>query len=521
MRQELTQNGRTPSYARLAQLRGAIQDNLGSTISDVVQSQRAQVAAGQIEPADTLEARLSSAWTAKRDQWLQQRQQQAAGPSASAGSIGDATGGTVAVPSLGGTEFSPGQGSGGAAGASGLSGAPTFDAEGAQRLAAATAQTKQRAQTFGTGPIGNVLAKAGAADLYTMPGGSVPAQFFHGGNTSPEAIRQLLTASPEAAGPLADYAAWTLRRQAQQPGGTLPDGTISPKAFASWQRTYGQAINALPEDVQARFADADTASQAVADAAVARAQALANAKLGAVGRVMNLTEPQDVVRTVGNILGGNTAVADMKALANSASADPAATQGLRQAVADHIAGQFVNPDGALGQQSFRSFVKAKRGALANVFSPAELDNLDAIAADIDRSRSVAATKVGSQGLAGKIAHGGAHFSLDAAGTILGAVLGHHIGLDGEWGALAGGAVTDLAQRFRAAGVARVDQLVSQALLDPALARRLLVKISPNAKPTAYQSAIRGVISALGASNGFRPATVYASPSSPQLPQMGQ
>src|SRR5581483_8066880 len=46
--------------------------------------------------------------------------------------------------------------------------APNFDAAAGQRLAAATAATKARATNFGQPPVSNVLAKAGASDLYRM-----------------------------------------------------------------------------------------------------------------------------------------------------------------------------------------------------------------------------------------------------------------------------------------------------------------------------------------------------------------
>ncbi len=50
MRDELMTSGRSPSYARLAQLRGAIQDNLAKTISDVAVKEAPKVADGRVIP---------------------------------------------------------------------------------------------------------------------------------------------------------------------------------------------------------------------------------------------------------------------------------------------------------------------------------------------------------------------------------------------------------------------------------------------------------------------------------------
>ena len=516
MRQEMMANGNSAAYGRLTRLRGAIQDNLGSSISDAVQSDQAKVAQGTLAPGDAIDQRIQSL----KEQWGLAPAR--AGIGGAQGATGYAGGGTTPVPGIPGAGSAQVGGSGIASGRQGLppipqlgGNGPTFDADAAQRLAAATAATKARAGTFGAQPLSNVTATNGTAGSFRLPDGSVPSKFFHSGTRAFTDTQTLLQATPEAAGTLADYAAQTLRREA-----TNGDGVVDPAKFTRWQAKYGDALRALPPVVQARFADAGSAGAEVADAAQAQAEAARQAKLGAVGRVMQLSEPQDVIRTVGNILSSRTSTADMTTLANQARADPNAFQGLRQAVADHIAQRFVgNPDasgvGALNGDSFQTFVGKNRGALSQVFTSQEMANLDAIGADIQRSRSAASLKAGSNQIAQGVGHVAAHTAFD----MVAAMMGHHFG--GEMGSGLAVGASEALQAIRSAGVARIDQVVSQALLNPEVARRLLTKV-PN-DPHGQMRVLSGVAGALSAANGLYANAQRSAPSQAgkQLPQVSQ
>jgi len=495
MRQELMTNGRSPSYARLAQLRGSIQDNIGSSIQDVVQSQSAAVAAGQLAPEKTFEANVRN-WVGD---WRQRTEARAAGAGGGASSAG---GGAATLPdgasSLPRTAGSPRRSSGGAPSNPDLPGQPeqpTFDAGAAGRLASATDATRQRASTFGVSPVSNVTARAGASDLYRLPDGSVPGKFFHSGNRSFNDSQALIAANPQTVGPLSDYAALTLRREAM-----TPDGVIDPAKFARWQTKYSNALRALPDDVRAGFADAATASQTAADAAVARAQALREAQLGATGRVMRLTDPQDVTRAVGTIMGSPTGAGDLAQLARATRGDPAAFQGLRQAVADHLTGRFLNTQGG-AKGDLAAYISANRNALGQVFSPAEMASLEAAAA-------------ARRGQANGLARMGHRTVLDIVGGAIGSTLSHGAGISHEVGALVGGAVMDRAQALRAQGVATVEDLINQAMLNPDLMRRLLARAPQAGSQAGTQAAMRGVIAALAAANGSQ----STSGPRPKMPQ---
>jgi hypothetical protein len=378
---------------------------------------------------------------------------------------------------------------------------PTFDAAGAERLAAATAATRDRARTFGQNPVGPVLAKAGASDLYKLQEARVPQRFFHPGPTGFNDMQALYrSVGQDRAVPIIqDYAASSLRRAAMR-----DDGTLDPRKYAAWKASHADALRALPDDIQKTFATAADASRAVTDATRLREITLKDAQKGAIGRIMGATNSDDVTRIVGGLFSGKTAVADMRELARVASKDPLAMEGLRQAVADHIAKRFISNTEAgtsgtnlIKADAFQSFVKQNRIALNAVFKPEEVANIEAIAADINRAkRSENAIKLpGGSNTAQDITGVRTHDQQSSPATrrfidILGAGIGAHFG--GPVGTFLGGFGADAIQSLRAAGVDRVDQLVTKAMLNPSVAKQLLSKAPTKATPKAGNGLARAI-----------------------------
>jgi hypothetical protein len=497
MRNELIANGTSPTYARLTQLRGAIQDNLATTISQQIANEQPAIARGALDPSQSTLARLQS----EADAWRTQRTAAVAGSDGTSAAA-NPEGGAAAVPGVGGAAGASGAAPGGPADHPALPGTPSFDETASQRLKAATAATKERASTFGQKPLSQVTAKAGSSELYRLPDGQVPKKFFHPGATGYSDMRALFDAVGEdkALPAIVDYAATSLRRAAMR-----DDGTLDPAKYERWRAAYTDALRALPDAEKAKFTDAASASQALADARASRTAALKDAQAGAIGRVMKLTEPDDVTRTVGAILNSKTAVADMKQLALATKGDPDARAGLRQAVADYMAKRLignteVGTSGvtAIKADAFQTFMKQAKPALNLIFSPEEVRTMEAVAEDIQRAqRSINSKPAGTPGSAHDVlaglkkgaAHGGKSM-LD----IVGVMLGEHHG--GTIGAIVGGVGMHLIQALHGAGVARIDALVAQAMLNPQLARELLKKAP--AKPT--DSAFRGITRALAASS---------------------
>lgn len=489
-RNELTSSGASPAYARLIRLRGAIQNNLADAASGVAAQDADAVARGEIAPSETLEGRLQG--------WVNDYYGQRAAQSGTASGTGGtglgagAVGGPPGHPGTDGTGLPPAGGSADSEGSAGIPPRP-INEEDAARLAEATAATKARAGTFNQGPVKQVLAKAGMQDVYKLPEAKVPEKFFHAGPTSASDIQSLRqTIGDNAALPiLQDYAASSLRRAAER-----PDGTLDPRKVSAWQQRYAGPLRAFP-DLNARFSTAADASNAIADSAASRREAIADRNASALGKVMNAQSGDDVTKTIGMILGGKNAEQGMQQLASAASHSPEATQGLRQAVADHIANRFISNTeagtsgtGLLKSDAFQSFVRQNRNALSAVFSPQEMGTLDAIAADLKRAnRSVTAAKLpgGSntaQDLHGIVANNPNSSVMDralseatAAGA--GAMVGHAAGAGLGW---MGAKVLN---SFRAAGYKKVDDLISDAMLNPELARDLLRRAP--ARPDTPQS----------------------------------
>jgi hypothetical protein len=474
---------------QLTQLRGAIESNLSNTIAQQVRADDLAVARGTLAEDEALGAKLK----AQVGDWREQRA--ATGGGGGAGATGFAGERASAVPGGSGAAGEAERGLGDATGNQSLPAGPTADADAAARLAAASDATKQRKATFGADPVKGVLAEKGMKGDYRLPNGEVPRKFFRPGPGGYEAMQSLLKAAPEALTAMVDYAATSLRRAAAD-----ASGVIDGKKFETWAKAHKDALRALPPEARAKFQDAASAGQTVAEALANRTARLKTAQEGALGKVMNLTTAEDVTKTVGQVLNGRTAVADMKSLAKATSGNPVARAGLRQAVADFMTQKLVGNTeaGASGVKQIKAdayltFIKEKRGALNLVFKPEEVRTMEAIGEDIARSkRSENAVRLpgGSNTAQDQIAarKGGL---LDKGGrTILDAVAGvagFHFG-----GPITGGAAivgSHMLQSLRASGIERIDQLLTEAMLHPNVAKELLrkapQKLNPNAtKPLA-------------------------------------
>lgn len=547
--------GDNVSAARLTKLQSSIDDTLAGTISEKAVADQAQVAAGKMAPVDAVGAKMQ----AVLDGWEQQRIATQARTGAGGENPSGAGSGAAGVSRVGGANVPASGGPGGAAGGQSLPGEPVhvplFDAAAADRLKTANTAFAEHARSFGLQPISQTLANKGYAGDYRVLDGQVPGKFFKSGNGAFEGMQGLLKVSPDSLPVIEDYAASDLRRYAGN-----PDGTIDPAKFDRWTKINAGALRALPSETQARFANAAEAGRAVGEATTnraaalkqanaqaaaeviqataarnaslkvatteaaamkkaadqTRAAALGQAQAGAPGKILGLSEPDDVTRTVGRVLAGRTSVADMGALADAVAANPDAKAGLRQAVADHLTSRLManTEAGTTGQptlkaDAFQSYIRQNRTALGKVFTPDEISTLDAIGADIRQARrSQDALKlpgantvqdVHASGLVGSMGGKVAHSML----TILGAALGGHEG--GGAGAIGGVAFSEGAQALRSYGINRVDDLVTKAMLDPEVARRLLAKVPTDGAgqiaPKVLKVRMSGLLGALGANSG--------------------
>lgn len=466
MRQELELVGESPAYRRLSRLRGSIE----SAITGAAEQQAQMVA--QVGGSDALTA-WAHGFENARNQWT------AARPHLEKLAGGYDAGGPSGVPTARGTQGPGGSGPNDVAGAERIPATP-FDAAARARLAAATHATRQRADIYNRGAVGQVLAKAGRQDLYKLSDASVPAKVFQPGPKGAEGVQSFRDAvgDHQALLTLQDYAASSLRRAAMR-----EDGTLDPSKASAWLQRHSDALRSFP-DLQARFQNATAASQAVGDAMAARRAALDAYQTGALAKVANINNSDDMTRTIGGILNSQNRVQQMEQLASTARRDPSAKAGLRKAVADYIQNKFISNteaatsgQGLVKSDQFQTFMRTSEPALRSVFSQEEINSLKAIAADLQQAnRSLTAVKIPGQSNTAQdltaLSRGKPsvlrRLATEAGGAVIGQASTVHSPILGWLGAKVVTAMRDV-------GMKRVDEVVRDAMLNPDLSRALLVK----------------------------------------------
>lgn len=479
MSEELRNSGRTPTYARLVQLRQVVERTIDRAVENQARLEQSAVARGEMSAEDTMAARMRQ----QAEEFLARRNSQQANGGAATGANPGGRPASVSGPLRANSEA--GRAPGLAAGDQGVQGVP-LDAAAAQRLREASVATQARATTFDEGATGNVLKPGARAGEYRTPNSLVPSKVFHPGENGGEDVRHFINAvgHDQAIPVIADYAAFSLRRAAMR-----PDGSIDTAKALAWAKQHDAALSELPPAIRSRLANPGRAEEAVAQAAATRKEQLANFDRSAVASVMG-TDSGDVVRQIGTILNSRDAAARMQQLATAARGNPSAEAGLRRAVVEHIQSQFLsNTEAAttgasqIKADAFQTFMRTKADVLAKVFTPEEIGVLRAVSRDLQRAnRSINATKLpGGSNTAQDTVHRAAEDGTilnRIAGEAAAAAAGHAIA--GASGGIAGWLGKRVASALRDAGLANVDDLVKEAMLNPELARALLQKVP--AKP---------------------------------------
>jgi hypothetical protein len=449
MRQELRMDGNTQSYGRLARLRGAIEGAITSTAEMKAQQAPEEVRSG-------LEA-YEQSLQQQADNW------RAARRSGEQGYLEVQSGGASRVSPRLGTQGEGGGGFADNSGDQGILGGTAFDAEANARLKAATQATRDRVDTFNRGPVGQILRKDGRQDQYRLPDSAVAAKIFHPGPSGAEDVASYRRAvgDQKALVALQDYAASSLRQRAMR-----PDGTLDPARTQSWLKAHQNALHGFP-DLQRRFTDAASASEAINSAMTARRAALDAYQTGALAKVMRASSADDATRTIGSILGSTNRNEQMQQLAVATARDPDARAGLRKGVADFMQSRFVKASGTeMKPDAFLNFLRQNRDTLKYVFDQKEVAGLNALAVDLLRSNSKSsiAAVSGPSLLKNLITEG--------AGAVLG-------GVSNMQSPLAGFLTAKVVNKLREAGITRVDEVVRDAMLNPDLAYSLLAKGKPS------------------------------------------
>lgn len=491
IRQERQNNyAPTPALRRMQMLRQAMDNTIATGAERAADVQNQAVQMGLMSPEETIAANLKS----QIDQWQNARNasQASAIQPAARGNPSVVSGGTAgigpsAVRGIGGAEGAPGGGLGNASGGPGVSGeplTPNFDAGAAQRYRNAADATRQRAETFGVQPVKGVLARGEAAGSYRLPDSQVAAKFFNGGPHAAEDVQGFLRATGgrnEAVDTLQDYAAHSLRQAAER------DGVLDPARTQAWLGKHSDALQAFPELSQ-RFQDAATAQQTVNDLAAVRAQRLKDAQGFAAQRFIG----NDPVQAVASALRSKNPSAEFAKLARRAGLDKTgeAKAGLKAAVLEYIkrSTSSSEPAGETGTLMLRpkavQDLLAKHGAaLKWVFGEDGIKTIQSVADDLARSyptkTKLPAGPGTAQDLTAAAKHGGGHGN-DSLLAISALAAEHVVG---PKLAAAGALALKLRNVLAANGVRTTDQLVTEAMLHPELARTLLTKATPDMRPS--------------------------------------
>lgn len=488
MRRELSQNGRSPVYARLSQLRGAIERNIEAAVEGKAAQEAEAVASGAMRQEDT----LLNQWARKRQEWYAGRQAdtgaEAVGLSGGNGSSGSS--GFSASPGARGQSrggFADPSGDQGISGTGSLT--PNFDQAARDRLNAASEATKQRAQTFGRGPVGDVLRRSGSEGPYNVPSSAVAERFFRPGPQGYENVQALRQAAgdPDTMAAIRDYALSTLRRSAMR-----EDGTLDPAKVQVWKSRHRDALRAFPE-IDGMVADPVRASQAMEQLAVQRKQSLDAYREGLTGRLIGVDNPEDVTRAIGSVFTSPQPATLMRQLAERVRGNAEATEGLRKAVADSMVQRLVsNAEAATSGRAlikadqFQNFVRQNEAALKEVLKPAEISLLKAIGDDHQRAnRSIASVKLpGGSNTAQDLTALARSSQPQSWGRIFLAALaqgGGGFAVGGPMGGVAAIAGGQALSALRRAGMEKVNDLLTDAMLNPQRGLLLLTKAPP--RPT--------------------------------------
>lgn len=487
MRAERMANGESPAWGRLSQVAEAISSDMEKAIASRVAEDNIAVASGQMAPADTTHARIQNWENDYRTAFEVQN-----------GLAADARGNGVSLPGRGapgvvrvsGATSQTGVGFGGAQSDPRLSGTglnQNFDQGALDRLKAASAATSSRVSTFDNKTLGPLRARPSQNSPYDTPAAAVPAKIFFPGQNTADAIAKYRAAvgDQQALPIIEEYAVDRLRKAALR-----DDGTLDPNKLAQWRRAHSDALRSFPA-LDARLANAATASQTMGETVAAGKATLDAVQKDAIGKLLGLTNPDDVTRTIGSIFARQDAVKQMSLLRQAIGGDKQAIEGLRKSVVDYMVDNFVSNTeaatsglGTIKSDQLQSFIAQNKSALkAAGFTEAELGLMDNIAADLQQAnRSLAAVKLpgGSNTAQDTIAANAETPSTMLARIVItmgaGSVAGTVVG--GPVGAVVGGVAAQMASMLRQDGLRKIDDLVKQALLDPQLARMLMMKVKP-------------------------------------------
>lgn len=395
--------------------------------------------------------------------------------------------------------------------------AENFDQQAADRYAAARDATLKEKQTFGQGAVGEVLARGANGAPNRVADADVAARFFNGRATEPARVQQFINAvggAPRAVALARDYLVSDLRKQ----GIIDTGGTLNAGKFAAWQNRRAETIKLFP-GLDKEFASAGAAQQQLDAVQAAHAQALKDYQNGVAKHFLN-EEPD---RAVQKILNGADRVKNMQQAIGRLQGNQDAIESLKGHVVDYILNKLTTSAkateanaaapggsemGSLRADAFKDWIRQNNPWLKRLFGGQGMQSLEMVGADLRRQQLRGIATAGSptaERSAAAAAHGGGHGIGTTALAIIGEKLGElaagSLGLHGLHG-FATEAVTAslpvVGHMLRQRGIATINDLVREAMLNPSVARELMARPRAQTIGPILQRRIAGAMQGISA-----------------------
>jgi hypothetical protein len=418
-----------------------------------------------------------------------------------------------------GRSYAPGPGAmpagvaaGGGGSVAGAGGLGNFTPQSLGKYLEARQATYNLKQTYGQGPVGQVLQAGRYGAPHNVQDAAVTGRFINSGAASPAAVAAYMNAvggDANAVNAMREGLVSDLRNK----GIVKPDGTINSNSFTTWQARHRDTIAQFP-GLGDEFASTQRAQDALDRATAGRKAAREAFEDSAAGKFIGA----DPLKAVGHAFASPNPTGTFAGLANLVKGHPDAEAGLRRAVVNHILekARSSTPSGEandfLKAHIFRAWIRQNNGPLKALFGGQGVQNLEAVAADLRRQAYKATATVGSDTAANLAA--AKKFGLKEltthptafmiAGDMIGDALGGH-GLLGAGFGFASAGIGHLIHAMHQAGIETTNDLVREAMLHPSVARELLQKV-PNGKigpifSARIARALQGIVVGSGAVAG--------------------
>jgi hypothetical protein len=350
------------------------------------------------------------------------------------------------------------------------------DVDASQRLRAASTATRERAEEFGRGPVGDVLRREGSQGPFKVETAQVNDKLLPTGNKGYDVASSYLRAAPDSLEPYTDALTGKMRREVLR-----PDGAVDPRKLEGFLRRHDGILRAIDERDGGRFSqslrDIGQAQERLATT-LERQRATTEAFEGSeLGKLIGAADNDHAINVVGGIFGRADRVDRARQLAQATSASPAAQAGLRRAVQQYVRRTFVgNAEAAGGTQmippnAFMNFMKENEAALRQIMLPEQVDAWKAIATEMGRTSRIAQTKTlpGSDTVQNALSVGGS-WPWVAADMVISQLA---TGVPAPLGHAAKPLLKGLLSHIKKNGITSTNKLIDEAMLNPEVARELL------------------------------------------------